>query len=211
MLFGTAGRIRRRDYWVWMIGKTIVLAILFVPVVMALSQVPVDSDHRTYLEVCAMWVFIALYAGMNICLTTKRWHDRNRSGWMWLILFIPYVGWAWTVIECGFIDGTQGRNKYGKSPKGISYSTVDMKFRDLVVFKKHWFALGIETHSGQHYLSIPVSNQVISYEEYYRLDKDQFEAFKANVDLGMAFADKCRNREMDHLLILPPAMDRGVA
>ncbi|MBI3439822.1 MAG: hypothetical protein HY054_14440 [Proteobacteria bacterium] len=36
-----------------------------------------------------------------------------------MILLIPIVGPLWTLIECGFIDGTQGHNGYGPSPKGI--------------------------------------------------------------------------------------------
>ncbi len=211
MLFSTAGRIRRRDFWLWMIGKTIVLAILLGLAVAGLSRLPVDPDHRQYLQVAAMCIAFGLFTGINVCLIVKRWHDRNHSGWMYFILAIPYVGWAWTLIECGCVDGTQGRNKYGKSPKGITYATDGMTFRTLVAFKSHWFVLGIETHSGQHYLAIPVSNRVISYEEYYRLDNAQYQAFKTDVDLGMAFADKCRNREMDHLLILPAIADRGVA
>jgi len=30
---------------------------------------------------------------------------------------IPVIGGLWTLIECGFLDGTPGSNKYGPSPK----------------------------------------------------------------------------------------------
>ena len=211
MLFGTASRIRRRDFWIWIIAKTIVLFILAALAVAGINLLPVDQDHRTYLDVAVMCVTVGLFAGINACLIVKRWHDRNKSGWMYFILVIPYIGWAWTLIECGLVDGTEGRNRYGKSPKGITYSGDGMRLRTLVAFKSHWFVLGIDDYSGQHYLAIPLSNRTISYEEYYRLDKDQFETFKSNVDLGMAFADKCRNREMDHLLIIPAILERGTA
>lgn len=36
-----------------------------------------------------------------------------------LITLIPLVGPIWTLVECGLLDGTQGLNKYGPSPKGI--------------------------------------------------------------------------------------------
>ena len=32
----------------------------------------------------------------------------------------PLVGAIWTLIEVGFLDGTQGPNKYGPSPKGVT-------------------------------------------------------------------------------------------
>jgi len=55
----------------------------------------------------------------RIALIVKRWHDRDKSGWMYLVLLIPLIGPLWTIIECGFVDGTQGTNRYGPSPKGI--------------------------------------------------------------------------------------------
>jgi uncharacterized membrane protein YhaH (DUF805 family) len=30
------------------------------------------------------------------------------------------VGFFWTLIECGFLDGTPGPNRFGPSPKGIA-------------------------------------------------------------------------------------------
>jgi uncharacterized membrane protein YhaH (DUF805 family) len=55
----------------------------------------------------------------SLAVQVKRWHDRDKSGWMVLINFIPIVGFLWTFIECGFLDGTPGPNKYGPSPKGL--------------------------------------------------------------------------------------------
>lgn len=214
MLFGTAGRIRRRDYWVWMFANTFVMAILLGVAVAGVEQLHLDEDHRSFLGVCVMVVNIALFVGINLCLTVKRWHDRNRPGYMYLIMFIPFFGWTlglvWTFIECGFVDGTQGPNRFGKLPKGIAFATGDMRFRDMVVFKAQGFKLGIETHSRQYYLSIPVTTHMVKYEEFYRLDKAQFESFKNDVGLGSAFADRCGDGEMDHLLFIP-AGSRGLA
>jgi len=53
----------------------------------------------------------------SLALQVKRWHDRDKTGWMVLINFIPIIGFLWTLIECGFLDGTPGSNKYGPSPK----------------------------------------------------------------------------------------------
>ena len=194
-----------------MIGKTIVLGGGGILLIAGIGLLRVDESTRGLLTVIVLCACVGAFVAANACLTVKRWHDRNKSGGMYFIVLIPYIGLAWTLIECGFIDGTQGRNRYGKSPKGVSYSTPDMKFVDLVAFKKQWFALGVETYSGQHYLAIPVNTLSISYDEFYRLDDAQFEVFKNNVDAGMAFADTCRNREMDHLLMIPPPLDRGVA
>jgi uncharacterized membrane protein YhaH (DUF805 family) len=37
---------------------------------------------------------------------------------MWLAS-LTIVGALWPLIELGFLDGTQGPNKFGPSPKGI--------------------------------------------------------------------------------------------
>jgi uncharacterized membrane protein YhaH (DUF805 family) len=53
---------------------------------------------------------------MAIIVQIKRWHDRDKSGWWVLINLIPCVGGLWALIECGFLKGTTGPNKYGPDP-----------------------------------------------------------------------------------------------
>jgi uncharacterized membrane protein YhaH (DUF805 family) len=53
-------------------------------------------------------------------IALKRCHDRDKGGgWVAFFWLVPIVGWIWGLVELGFLDGTQGRNSYGKSPKGI--------------------------------------------------------------------------------------------
>ena len=58
----------------------------------------------------ASWIY---YAGI-----AKRFHDRGKSGWMTLIILIPYVGGIWVLVECGCLAGTPGPNAYGPDPLG---------------------------------------------------------------------------------------------
>ena len=44
-----------------------------------------------------------------------------------------------------------------------------MRFIDTKVSKEGRYSLGIEQESGEHYISIPVANPYVDYEEYYRL------------------------------------------
>jgi uncharacterized membrane protein YhaH (DUF805 family) len=54
-----------------------------------------------------------------LALQVKRWHDRDKS-WFWIFIgLIPVIGGLWVLVECGFLDGTQGSNRFGPSPKGI--------------------------------------------------------------------------------------------
>lgn len=49
----------------------------------------------------------------SLAVQTKRWHDRNRSGFWNLILFVPIAGAIWGMTELGFLKGTAGANLYG--------------------------------------------------------------------------------------------------
>ena len=85
-----------------------------------------------------------------------------------------------------------------------------MKFADHKVWPDRRFAIGREEESGRYYLAIAVSNARVDYEEYYEIDLAIFETFSKDSAAAASFAERCRRRELDHLLILPPGTDRGV-
>ncbi|WGV98812.1 hypothetical protein QF117_02295 [Vibrio sp. YMD68] len=86
-----------------------------------------------------------------------------------------------------------------------------MKFEDTTFNKEHRFSIGIEKVSGRFYLSIPVSNWIVDYEEYYEIDFNQYEAYQLEPCLAKEFAEKCRRRQCDKLLIVKPGKNRGIA
>jgi len=120
LLFSFNGRIRRSQYWLYGIGAavvaTIILAILGI--LMRNGGPMMMIGGILALAVYAVLIWIGLALGI------KRWHDRDKS-WVWIfIAFIPIVGAIWVLIECGFLDGTPGPNKYGPSPKGLTGPAV---------------------------------------------------------------------------------------
>lgn len=84
-----------------------------------------------------------------------------------------------------------------------------MKFRDYAVSREHRFSIGMEEESGKFYISIPVSNQYVDYEEYYEISKDMFESFQADMMSALDFVKDCRERKKDELLIQKPGKYRG--
>jgi hypothetical protein len=86
-----------------------------------------------------------------------------------------------------------------------------MKFNDVFVNKAERFSIGVEEESGRYYVSFPVRNEFADYEEYYEIDRAQFEHFQQDGAAALAFVTKCRNREKDELLIVKPGRLRGVA
>jgi uncharacterized membrane protein YhaH (DUF805 family) len=49
-------------------------------------------------------------------LQTKRWHDRDKSGWWNLLVLVPAIGPVWIVVEAGMLQGTPGPNQFGPDP-----------------------------------------------------------------------------------------------
>jgi len=86
-----------------------------------------------------------------------------------------------------------------------------MKFHDVAVNKAERFSIGIEEASGRYYVSFPVRNDYAEYEEYYEIDRAQFDRFQLDGAAALAFVTQCRNREKDELLIVKPGRLRGIA
>ncbi|NLE79332.1 MAG: hypothetical protein GX610_07055 [Rhodococcus sp.] len=71
--------------------------------------------------------------------------------------------------------------------------------------------MGVEEVSGRHYVSFPVSNGAVDYEEYYEIDRETYDHIRSNAAAASAFVDECRRRERDSLLILTPGRNRGTS
>jgi hypothetical protein len=84
-----------------------------------------------------------------------------------------------------------------------------MRFTDVWFSRTLRFAIGVEEESGRYYLSIPVANRSVDYEEYYEIDRATYQHFRTDPDAASPFADRCRNREVDDLLFHDPGRDRG--
>lgn len=73
------------------------------------------------------------------------------------------------------------------------------------------FALEVDEESGRTFVSIPVSNRLCDYLEWYEVDNETFEKYKADPTLAHDLVGKAKRREVDHLLLLKPGTDRGFA
>lgn len=120
------GRIGRLAYWLGLIVLGIVqLAVIFALLSAShgtLAQLAAVDDPQTVGEAVLMHVVLPvsiislLFLYPTYAVTTKRWHDRNKSGWWSLIAFVPIIGGLWMLIETGFLGGDDGDNNYGAAP-----------------------------------------------------------------------------------------------
>jgi hypothetical protein len=84
-----------------------------------------------------------------------------------------------------------------------------MKFEDTYFSKEDRYSLGIESESGRYYVSIPVSNGIVDYEEYYEITPNEYHLFLSDKAAAVEFVESCRKHERDDLLIQKPGSNRG--
>lgn len=115
-----SGRAARSEYWWW---------ILFVVIVSIVSQIIDGAVIAPALgfqafeegagQPLSMVVSLALFLpGLSVAV--RRLHDIDRSGWWFLVIFVPIVGFL--LLLYWFVQpGTADENQYGENP--IQYST----------------------------------------------------------------------------------------
>lgn len=86
-----------------------------------------------------------------------------------------------------------------------------MKFEDHFIATKDRFSVGQESDTGKYFVSIPVSNGMVEYNEYYEISREEFDAFTLVLSPMKALVEKCRERTNDANLIIQPGAKRGVA
>ncbi len=115
MIFGFSGRIGRLQFWLTSIGVIVFYMAAFMAVGVSMNIDPAAANPPQ-LSPAALAVLVGtLVIGIwvNIAAVVRRYHDRNKSGWWFLICFVPIVGPIWQFIELGFLSGTPGGNDYG--------------------------------------------------------------------------------------------------
>jgi hypothetical protein len=84
-----------------------------------------------------------------------------------------------------------------------------MAYVDVYFFRGDRFSIGVETRTGLHYASFPVSNGPVDYEEYFEITPEQYREFMSDHNAALAFVQSCRRRERDDLLMEQPGWNRG--
>ncbi len=126
LLTSFEGRISRQPFWLSLLAMMIVTWILQFALfsIFGVNMMAVDPNAAPEAAAAAamesmskmalplgilclvvLWPALAIY--------TKRWHDRDKSGWWSLIMFVPIIGSIWFLVELGFLRGTDGPNRFG--------------------------------------------------------------------------------------------------
>ena len=100
------GRSRRKEYWMFALVNAIVWLVLYV----------VGKQSLVLLIILAIYAVAVLVP--SLAVTVRRLHDTGRSGWWWLISFVPFVG---AIVLLVFLcqDSQAGSNPWGANPKAL--------------------------------------------------------------------------------------------
>jgi uncharacterized membrane protein YhaH (DUF805 family) len=120
------GRINRQPFWLGLLAMMVIQWIVMLVLSMIIGTSMMGGiDPNTPPEQVAsammsafipIFIVALLFLYPALAIYTKRWHDRDKSGWWTLILFVPFIGAIWFLVECGFLRGTEGPNRFGNDP-----------------------------------------------------------------------------------------------
>lgn len=104
------GRARRKEYWMFFLFNLIISFLLGV----------FDGVMGTFSPEAGLGLLGGLYSLAvlipSIAVTIRRLHDTGRTGWWFLIIFIPLIG-AIVLLVFMVLDSEQRTNAYGPNPK----------------------------------------------------------------------------------------------
>jgi uncharacterized membrane protein YhaH (DUF805 family) len=105
---GFSGRAARSEFWYW------VLFAILVSIVTNLIDLAI-SPGAQYEPLTALAGLALFLPGLAVSI--RRLHDRDKSGWFYLLIFIPLVG-AIILLVWFCQRGTVGSNRFGPDPLG---------------------------------------------------------------------------------------------
>lgn len=117
--FDFSGRSRRKEYWMFALFSVIVVMVAVMLMFaggVAASEAGGSAGPMFWLGGAIIGVFGLGSIIPSIAVQVRRFHDQDRSGWMVLLGFIPYVG-GLIVLVFMCLEGTRGNNRYGPDPK----------------------------------------------------------------------------------------------
>jgi uncharacterized membrane protein YhaH (DUF805 family) len=103
--FVYTGRASRSAYWWFALFAAIIYIVIDIVVVVAAGH-SVGTRTGVDLVLGILWLIFGL------AVAIRRLHDINRTGWWFLIGFVPFVGGI-TLLVFSLLPGTRGPNRFG--------------------------------------------------------------------------------------------------
>lgn len=179
------GRARRQEYWMFGLFN-----MVFAVLAMILDNIlGIAIEGAGFGPLYGLYVLAVLIPGLAV--SVRRLHDVGKSGWMFLIAFIPLIGSIWLFVLL-LTDSDSGENMYGQNPKENLDDKHDESTGDIIILiVVIWMFL-----SRLFYTLI--SKFDISYyqEEWFKLLNSLITLVWAIIPIGLAMAVKDKSKQI---------------
>ena len=120
-MFDFSGRATRREYWLLQAQ----MFVLVFGLLMLAGALPEGAESTVVGSVgVAALGFFLVYFIASLSAGVRRIHDHDKTGWLILLTFIPFIGWIFTLILT-LTPGTPGENSYGYDPREGDQPSVE--------------------------------------------------------------------------------------
>jgi hypothetical protein len=108
------------------------------------------------------------------------------------------------------MDTPEGGVNTGPAVTADGLPRLSLKIESMLhLSKSPPYSISRDARTDEPLFEIPVSNRMVDYEEYYRINEAELELLLAHPSIAAAFAECCGRRRMDDRLVLKPGTDRG--
>ena len=105
-LFSYQGRFNRSKYWGYYIF--LIVSINIIPIAVYVS---IGETFAPFV----VWPLTLLYGYSYYCISIKRAHDLDKSGYFVWLTLVPFAN-IYAFILLGFFQGIEGDNRFGRDP-----------------------------------------------------------------------------------------------
>ncbi|EST58661.1 DUF805 domain-containing protein [Proteus hauseri] len=111
-----SGRARRKEYWMFTLVNTIIITVLYAILISSVDMYTGEMSTLGSIAGIIIGIYSLAIIVPSLAVTIRRFHDQDKSGWMFLLAFIPAVG-GLIVFVFMCLEGTKGDNRFGPDPK----------------------------------------------------------------------------------------------
>ena len=103
------GRAARSEFWWWVVFVALVqfTAAIVLTIFLIIFQ---NVGFLQWLSVLIFMVIVLAFILPSIAVSVRRLHDRDLSGWFYLLSFVPFGGLVLFIFYV--LPGTPGPNRY---------------------------------------------------------------------------------------------------
>ena len=103
------GRAARSEFWWWVVFVALVqfAAAIVLTIILIIFQ---NVGFLQWLSVLIFMVIVLAFILPSIAVSVRRLHDRDLSGWFYLLSFVPFGGLVLFIFYV--LPGTPGPNRY---------------------------------------------------------------------------------------------------